>query len=152
MQRGSGSRIRWYSCRNDRKEVKDSTILSHYIFRYADLITNRSGTIITSTSDGGIYSNRCKLYGYDRLFLIFSVQMMAYVQTVTPVHLIGKVMSLLMCLVMCAHPLGQSIYGALFEKLSNQLYLIFFCCIINMYRNCNNSKICICTDARKLCM
>ncbi len=61
---------------------------------------------------------------------IFSVQMMAFVQEVTPVHLIGKVMSLLMCLVMCAHPLGQSIYGTLFEALSQQLYLIFFIALL----------------------
>ncbi len=72
---------------------------------------------------------------------IFSVQMMAYVQMVTPVHLIGKVMSLLMCLVMCAHPLGQAIYGALFEVLPERLYLIFFvalliCMVITAIAKC----------------
>lgn len=61
---------------------------------------------------------------------IFSVQMMAYVQMVTPVHIIGKVMSLLMCLVMCAHPLGQTIYGTLFQLLSDRLYVIFFAALL----------------------
>ncbi|NTV78424.1 MAG: MFS transporter, partial [Clostridiales bacterium] len=35
---------------------------------------------------------------------IFSIQMLSYVQSVTPPHLIGKVMSFLMSLVMCSHP------------------------------------------------
>ena len=56
---------------------------------------------------------------------VFSVQMMAYVQQITPPQLIGKVMALIMSFVMCAHPMGQALYGMLFEILAGQIYIIF---------------------------
>lgn len=46
---------------------------------------------------------------------VFSVQIMAFVQTETPKHLVGKVISLCMMLSMCAQPLGNAMYGFLFE-------------------------------------
>lgn len=46
---------------------------------------------------------------------VFSVQVMAFVQTETPKHLVGKVISLCMMLSMCAQPLGNAMYGFLFE-------------------------------------
>lgn len=46
---------------------------------------------------------------------VFSVQIMAFVQTETPKHLVGKVISLCMMLSMCAQPLGSAMYGFLFE-------------------------------------
>ena len=51
------------------------------------------------------------------LTTIFSVQMLSYVQIETPVKIVGKVISTLMALSMCAQPLGQSIYGLLFERI-----------------------------------
>ena len=57
---------------------------------------------------------------------IFSIQMLAYVQFVTPPDLVGKIMALMMTVSMCAAPLGQAIYGGLFEIMSDKLYLIFF--------------------------
>ncbi|NCB93054.1 MAG: MFS transporter [Clostridia bacterium] len=66
---------------------------------------------------------------------IFSIEMMAYVQTITPSHLIGKVMSLALCLTMCASPLGQALYGYIFELFHASLHLVLFtaaalsCCI-----------------------
>lgn len=57
---------------------------------------------------------------------IFSIQMMAYVQLITPGELIGKIMSLALCVCMCASPLGQALYGWLFETMSHQLFVIFF--------------------------
>ena len=59
------------------------------------------------------------------LSTLFSIQMLTFVQSVTPSHLIGKVMSLLMSLVMCAHPLGQIVYGNIFQLFSNKTYLVF---------------------------
>lgn len=56
---------------------------------------------------------------------MFSIQIMAHAQRVTPSNLLGKVMSLVGCLVMCAHPLGQAVYGLLFETLAHSLHLIF---------------------------
>lgn len=57
---------------------------------------------------------------------IFSIQMMAFGQLITPKHLLGKVMAVISCLVMCAHPIGQAIYGYLFERFAGELHLIFF--------------------------
>lgn len=46
---------------------------------------------------------------------IFTVQMMSFVQTETPVHLIGKVIAAILTVSMCAQPLGNALYGVLFE-------------------------------------
>lgn len=55
---------------------------------------------------------------------LFSVQMLAYVQGHTPPALIGKVISCLMVINMCAMPVGQALYGVLFEQLSHMPYAI----------------------------
>lgn len=47
--------------------------------------------------------------------MIFSVQMMAFVQTETPGNLVGKVIALMLTVSMCAQPLGNAMYGMLFE-------------------------------------
>lgn len=57
---------------------------------------------------------------------MFSIQMMSYVQMVTPSHLVGKIMSLAMCICMIAQPLGQAMYGILFEELRNYAEWLFF--------------------------
>lgn len=46
---------------------------------------------------------------------LFSVQMMAFIQTETPQNLIGKVISVILTMSMCAQPLGNALYGVLFE-------------------------------------
>lgn len=46
---------------------------------------------------------------------MFSVQIMAFVQTETPQNLVGKVISVCMMLSMCAQPFGNAMYGVLFE-------------------------------------
>ena len=51
------------------------------------------------------------------LSTIFSVQMMAYLQKETPKALVGKVLSCIIALSGCAMPLGQALYGGLFELL-----------------------------------
>lgn len=57
---------------------------------------------------------------------MFSIQMMAYVQLVTPSHLVGKIMSLVMCICMMAQPLGQAMYGILFEELKPYVAWLFW--------------------------
>jgi len=47
---------------------------------------------------------------------LFSVQMLAFAQSQTPVELTGKVLSFLMAISMCAQPVGQALYGVLFEQ------------------------------------
>lgn len=46
---------------------------------------------------------------------IFTVQMMSFVQTETPPEFIGKVISVILTAAMCAQPLGNALYGILFE-------------------------------------
>ncbi|MGL6197527.1 MAG: MFS transporter [Lachnospiraceae bacterium] len=50
---------------------------------------------------------------------MFSIQMLALVQTETPENLIGKVIACVMVFIMCAQPLGQLLYGVLFEQLAH---------------------------------
>lgn len=57
---------------------------------------------------------------------MFSIQMMSYVQLVTPAHLVGKIMSLVMCICMIAQPLGQALYGILFEELRDYAAWLFW--------------------------
>lgn len=52
---------------------------------------------------------------------MFSIQMLAVVQTQTPSHLVGKVIACIMTLIMCSQPVGQLIYGILFEVLSQYI-------------------------------
>lgn len=57
---------------------------------------------------------------------LFSIQLMTYLQILTPEKLLGKVISCTMCISNCAVPLGQSAYGILFEKFDAMPQLLFF--------------------------
>lgn len=57
---------------------------------------------------------------------IFQIQMMTYLQILTPKDLVGKVISCFMCLVMCTMPLGQVIYGFAFEHIDRNIYWLFY--------------------------
>lgn len=46
---------------------------------------------------------------------VFMVQMISFVQTETPQDLIGKVIAVILTVSMCAQPLGNAMYGFLFE-------------------------------------
>lgn len=57
---------------------------------------------------------------------IFIIQMMSFVQGQTPEQLVGKVISCVLTLSMCAQPVGQAVYGGLIEKYFNHIHIIFF--------------------------
>lgn len=63
-------------------------------------------------------------------FLVISVatmttiQLITFIQGETPTHLTGKVLSLVMGLAMCAQPIGQTIYGLLFDIFKTTPYFI----------------------------
>lgn len=57
---------------------------------------------------------------------LFSIQLMSYLQMIVPEDLMGKVISCAMCIGMCASPIGQAIYGGLFEGMRNCIYFVFF--------------------------
>lgn len=53
------------------------------------------------------------------LATVFSVQMLAALQTETPADLVGKVLALTMSLSLCAQPIGQALYGLVFDRFAN---------------------------------
>lgn len=55
---------------------------------------------------------------------IFSIFALSYIQQKTPNHLIGKVMAYISTISICAQPIGQTIYGLLFDGLSDAVYLV----------------------------
>ena len=60
------------------------------------------------------------------LATLFSIQIMSYLQMIVPGSLIGKVISCAMCIGMCASPIGQAIYGSLFEIMGDKVFTVFF--------------------------
>ena len=57
---------------------------------------------------------------------LFQIQMVTYLQLLTPKYLIGRVISCFMCIVMCTSPLGQFIYGFVFEKVGDAICIPFY--------------------------
>jgi MFS family permease len=60
------------------------------------------------------------------LSTLFQIQIMTYLQILTPKELTGKVISCVMCVCMCTNPLGQFIYGIVFENIGSSTYLPFY--------------------------
>ncbi len=54
-------------------------------------------------------------FGIMAFSTVFTVQMMSFIQTETPQHLIGKVIAVIFTVSMCAQPFGNAFYGILFE-------------------------------------
>lgn len=55
---------------------------------------------------------------------LFSTYTISMIQERTPEHLMGKVMSYVFTLSLCAQPAGQIIYGALFDRFSDSAYRV----------------------------
>lgn len=55
---------------------------------------------------------------------IFTVEMMSFVQEQTPKNLIGKVIAVILTVSMCAQPLGNALYGVLFEVCEGFEYVV----------------------------
>lgn len=55
---------------------------------------------------------------------IFSIFAVSLIQQRTPNHLIGKIMAYTSTVTLCAQPLGQIVYGFLFDRFSNAVYLV----------------------------
>lgn len=64
------------------------------------------------------------------LATMFSVQIIAYAQTETPGDLVGKVIALMMSIAMCAQPIGQTIYGVIFDVFSSKIGIVLLCVAI----------------------
>ena len=55
---------------------------------------------------------------------MFSVYALSLIQQRTPEHLTGKVMSYVYTISLCAQPVGQMIYGVLFDVFSDSICLV----------------------------
>lgn len=64
------------------------------------------------------------------LATMFTVQMLSYVQGEVPGNLIGKVISFVMAISMCSQPIGQALYGVLFDWLAPQ-WIVFGSLVIS---------------------
>ena len=65
-------------------------------------------------------------YGFILILIstMFTVQIMAFVQEQTPTELVGKVISFFLSFSICALPIGQALYGILFEYLVDELWIV----------------------------
>lgn len=65
---------------------------------------------------------------------IFSIMMLSFVQAITPANLMGKIISYVYALSACARPLGQLLYGYLFEAFSTHVIFILLATVfINLF-------------------
>ncbi|MDE5597912.1 MAG: MFS transporter, partial [Lachnospiraceae bacterium] len=69
---------------------------------------------------------------------IFSIFAVSLIQQRTPNHLIGKVMAYTSTITLCVQPIGQIVYGFLFDRFSNMIYLCFIptgiiICAVGLY-------------------
>lgn len=55
---------------------------------------------------------------------IFSIFAVSLIQQRTPNHLIGKVMAYTSTITLCVQPIGQIVYGFLFDRFRNAVYLV----------------------------
>ncbi len=55
---------------------------------------------------------------------IFTVQMMSFIQAETPQNLVGKVIAVILTVSMCTQPLGNALYGVLFEICKGYEYVV----------------------------
>lgn len=56
--------------------------------------------------------------------IIFTISIFTVVQQQTPIHLLGKVMATIIAVSSCFQPIGQAIYGELFENLETISWVI----------------------------
>ena len=57
---------------------------------------------------------------------LFSIQVLTCLQILTPINLTGKVLSCVLCICMCTNPLGQFMYGIVFEHTGSSTYVPFY--------------------------
>lgn len=68
--------------------------------------------------------NIASFCGMQAAISIFSIFTVSLIQQKTPNHLIGKVMAYTSTVTLCAQPVGQLVYGFLFDKFSAAVYLV----------------------------
>ncbi len=76
--------------------------------------------------------------GIQAAISIFSIFAVSLIQQRTPNHLLGKVMAYTQTVTLCVQPIGQIVYGFLFDRFSDGIYLVFIptgitVCIVGMF-------------------
>lgn len=64
-------------------------------------------------------------FGISFFSTLLTVQILSYIQSETPEMLLGKVLSVVFTISMCAQPLGTALYGSLFEFCNGTESLVF---------------------------
>lgn len=59
------------------------------------------------------------------LSAIYTIQIMSYIQMTVPHHMVGKVIAGIIAVSTCAQPVGQVLYGVLFDEMAKNVYIIF---------------------------
>lgn len=73
---------------------------------------------------------------------VFTVEMMSFIQAETPPGLLGKVISVILTVSMCAQPLGNALYGVLFGLCKGLEYVVvFFAGIVSLLLAVSAGKI-----------
>lgn len=62
--------------------------------------------------------------GMQAVISIFSIFAVSLIQQVTPNHLIGKVMAYTSTVTLCVQPIGQIVYGFLFDRFHGAVYFV----------------------------
>ncbi len=62
--------------------------------------------------------------GMQSVISIFSIFAVSLIQQRTPNHLIGKVMAYTLTVTLCVQPIGQIVYGFLFDRFHSTVYLV----------------------------
>ena len=100
---------------------------SHIILLFAILCLIPIGVVLMFNVDPIIsYIVAACCFLIMALSTLFSIQILTFIQSETPSHLIGKVISFCLAMTMCSQPVGQIIYGYLFEILKNNSHIIIF--------------------------
>ena len=63
--------------------------------------------------------------GMQAVISIFSIFAVSLIQQRTPNYLIGKVMAYTSTITLCIQPIGQIVYGFLFDRFHNEVYFVF---------------------------
>lgn len=59
------------------------------------------------------------------LSAIYTIQIMSYIQMTVPHHMVGKVIAWIIAVSTCVQPVGQVLYGVLFDEMAKNVYIIF---------------------------
>lgn len=95
---------------------------------YAGILLLPMGFILMV--DGPVFVTYGVLAGAGFLMMavasLYTIQIMSYIQVTVPEELVGKVISWVIALSTCAQPLGQVMYGFLFDNMKGNVCVVFY--------------------------